>query len=288
MRIAPSFSPLPCSGEPVPALALQQRLRSPICPPPPPLPATPSSPALAALRPLSLFFLGHSEYVARESYSSAALVQRATASNGSAIVFDDFRESFAWLRANTPRGARVLAWSDHGYQIQEYGGRAAVVDAGDSDRLARVGQAFAAPERQAHEIATELGATHVMVVFGGRTGYRGDDLQKFVHMLRIGGGGDGGGWIREADYKTKGGRFAVDGTAPPALYNSLLYKLSYHRFDTVATDREHGRGYDRARRMDVGGRLVDLELFEEVHTSANWLVRLYAVAPPPNLGGTGP
>jgi len=34
-------------------------------------------------------------------------------------MFDDFRESYWWLRDNTPEDARVMAWWDYGYQVQE-------------------------------------------------------------------------------------------------------------------------------------------------------------------------
>jgi asparagine N-glycosylation enzyme membrane subunit Stt3 len=32
-------------------------------------------------------------------------------------VFDDYREAYGWLRANTREDARVLAWWDYGYQV---------------------------------------------------------------------------------------------------------------------------------------------------------------------------
>ena len=39
-------------------------------------------------------------------------------SDGEAMVMDDFREAYAWLRHNTDPDAKVLAWWDYGYQVQ--------------------------------------------------------------------------------------------------------------------------------------------------------------------------
>jgi len=43
-------------------------------------------------------------------------------------------------------------------------------------------------------------------------------------------------------------------------------------------------GWDRVRRAEVGVKDIDLEHFEEVYTSRNWLVRIYRVLPPQNRG----
>lgn len=58
----------------------------------------------------------------------------------------------------------------------------------DAAQLATIGQAFALPEEQAYPLIEKLGATHVVVVFGGYAGYSSDDLNKFTWMLRIAGG----------------------------------------------------------------------------------------------------
>lgn len=59
--------------------------------------------------------------------------------------------------------------------------------------------------------------------------------------------------------------------------NSLLYKLSYHRYGKVFTDTGKPSGYDRVRRAEIGVKDIKLSTMEEVHTSKHWLVRVYRV-----------
>jgi asparagine N-glycosylation enzyme membrane subunit Stt3 len=53
---------------------------------------------------------------------------------------------------------------------------------------AQVGVAMSSNESRAYEIMTSLGVSYVLVIFGGVTGYSGDDINKFLWMVRIGGG----------------------------------------------------------------------------------------------------
>lgn len=41
---------------------------------------------------------------------------RARHHNGTYSVYDDFREAYWWLRDETPRDSRVMAWWDYGCQ----------------------------------------------------------------------------------------------------------------------------------------------------------------------------
>ena len=43
-------------------------------------------------------------------------------------------------------------------------------------------------EEDAYEIAEKLDAKYVLVIFGGYSHYSGDDINKFLWMVRIGGG----------------------------------------------------------------------------------------------------
>ena len=43
-------------------------------------------------------------------------------------IADDFRESYWWLRDNTPENARILAWWDYGYQISGVANRTTLAD----------------------------------------------------------------------------------------------------------------------------------------------------------------
>jgi dolichyl-diphosphooligosaccharide--protein glycosyltransferase len=42
------------------------------------------------------------------------------------MMFDDFREAYAWIRHNTAEDAKIMSWWDYGYQIAEMAKRATV------------------------------------------------------------------------------------------------------------------------------------------------------------------
>ena len=50
----------------------------------------------------------HCTWVTSEAYSSPSIVLSARSHDGSSIIFDDFRESYWWLRMNTPEDAKVI------------------------------------------------------------------------------------------------------------------------------------------------------------------------------------
>ena len=63
------------------------------------------------------------------------------------------------------------------------------------------------------------------MVFGGMIGYSSDDINKFLWMVRIGGGVYPD--IKEADYLNKG-NYRIDKDGAPIMLKSLMYKLSYY------------------------------------------------------------
>eukprot|EP00965_Chrysotila_dentata_P203339 6181651-Pleurochrysis_carterae.AAC.1 len=60
--------------------------------------------------------------------------------------------------------------------------------------------------------------------------------------------------------------------------DSLLYKMSYHRFGQTMLDGY--LGYDRARDAKIHPEPVTLSSLEEVFTSKHWSVRVYRLVPP--------
>lgn len=88
---------------------------------------------------------------------------------------------------------------------------------------------MSSPEPAAYEIMQSLDVDYVLVIFGGVIGYSGDDINKFLWMVRIA-EGEHPKDIRESDYFTERGEFRVDSGGAPALLNCLMYKLSYYRF----------------------------------------------------------
>jgi len=135
---------------------------------------------------------------------------------------------------------------------------------------------MSSPERKAYNILRELDVNYVFVIFGGLLGYASDDINKFLWMIRIGGGVYPE--IKERDYFTPQGRYSVGADASPAMHKSLMYKLSFYNFDKVQTGS--GLGFDRVRQAQV--RPVKLFYFEEVFTSEHWLIRIYKLKDLPN------
>jgi len=223
----------------------------------------------------------HCTFITSEAYSSPSIVLAAGRGPGM-VIFDDFREGYRWLRDNTAPDARVMSWWDYGYQICAMANRTVLVDNNtwNNTHIAQVGRAMASNESDAYEIMQALDVDYVLVIFGGLTGYSGDDINKFLWMVRIAGGVFP--WIKEPDYFTPRGEYRVDAEGAPALLNSLMYKLSYYRFGSTQLEPGKPTGFDRVRNAEIGNKKIKLEHLQEVYTSDHWLVRIYKVLPRKN------
>jgi dolichyl-diphosphooligosaccharide---protein glycosyltransferase len=73
---------------------------------------------LAAMSVLFFFFTIHCNWVTSTAYSSPSIVLQATGGDGSLIIFDDFRETYSWLRHNTAKVSKILSWWDYGSVIK--------------------------------------------------------------------------------------------------------------------------------------------------------------------------
>lgn len=83
-------------------------------------------------------------------------------------------------------------------------------------------------EEVAYPILRKHDVDYVLVIFGGLIGYSGDDINKFLWMVRIA----QGVWpeeIQEPNYFTSKGEYRIDDAAPATMKNSLMYKMSYYR-----------------------------------------------------------
>ncbi|KAJ4908210.1 Dolichyl-diphosphooligosaccharide--protein glycosyltransferase subunit STT3A [Raphanus sativus] len=239
------------------------------------LPLETSIVALLLLIMLGAFYVIHCVWAAAEAYSAPSIVLTSKSHDG-LHVFDDFRESYAWLSHNTDVDDKVASWWDYGYQTTAMANRTVIVDNNtwNNTHIATVGTAMSSPEKAAWEIFNSLDVKYVLVVFGGVIGYPSDDINKFLWMVRIGGGVFP--HIKEADY-LRDGQYRIDSEATPTMLNCLMYKLCYYRF--VETD---GKGYDRVRRTEIGKKHFKLTHFEEVFTSHHWMVRIYKLKPQKN------
>lgn len=236
---------------------------------------------------ISLFlYVFHCTWVTSEAYSSPSIVLSAHSSDGSNIIFDDFREAYYWLRQNTPPDAKVMSWWDYGYQITAIANRTVIVDNNtwNNTHISRVGQAMSSKEEDAYEIMKELDVDYVLVIFGGVTGYSSDDINKFLWMVRIGGSTPEGSHIHETDYFTKSGEFRIDKEGSPTMLNCLMYKLCYYHFGGLYTQQKRATGFDRVRHAEIGNKDFKLDYLDEAFTSEHWIVRIYKVKSVDNRG----
>ncbi|CAK9807995.1 Dolichyl-diphosphooligosaccharide--protein glycosyltransferase subunit STT3B [Anthophora plagiata] len=230
---------------------------------------------------LMMMFTLHCTWITSNAYSSPSIVLASYSNDGGRAILDDFREAYYWLAQNTPTDARIMSWWDYGYQIAGMANRTTLVDNNtwNNSHIALVGKAMSSNESAAYEIMTSLDVDYVLVIFGGMIGYSGDDVNKFLWMVRIA-EGEHPQDIRESDYFSEKGEFRVDSEGSPTLLNSLMYKLSYYRFGEVKLDYRSPSGYDRTRSAEIGNKNFQLTYLEEAYTTEHWLVRIYRVKKP--------
>jgi dolichyl-diphosphooligosaccharide--protein glycosyltransferase len=107
--------------------------------------------------------------------------------DGSQHIIDDYREAYYWLRQNTEQNAKIMSWWDYGYQIGGMADRPTLVDNNtwNNTHIATVGKAMSSREEVSWPIMRQHEVDYVLVVFGGLLGYSGDDINKFLWMVRI-------------------------------------------------------------------------------------------------------
>jgi len=228
-----------------------------------------------------MMFAVHCTWVTSNAYSSPSIVLASYRSDGTRDILDDFREAYYWLWQNTKEDATVMSWWDYGYQIAGMANRTTLVDNNtwNNSHIALVGKAMSSNETAAYEIMTELNVDYVLVIFGGVIGYSGDDINKFLWMVRIA-EGEHPNDIQETNYFTERGEFRVDSEGTKTLLNCLMYKLSYYRFGELKLNYNSPAGYDNTRNAVIGNKDISLTYLEEAYTTSRWLVRIYRVKKP--------
>ncbi|KAI0109990.1 glycosyltransferase family 66 protein [Daldinia grandis] len=229
-----------------------------------------------------LLFVQHCTWVTSNAYSSPSVVLASRMPDGSQHIIDDYREAYQWLRQNTKEDAKIMSWWDYGYQIGGMADRPTLVDNNtwNNTHIATVGKAMSSREEVSYPIMRQHEVDYVLVVFGGLLGYSGDDINKFLWMVRIA----EGIWpdeVKERDFFTARGEYRVDDQASETMKNSLMYKMSYYNYGSLFPP---GQAQDRVR----GARLPDkgpvLNTLEEAYTSENWIIRIYKVKDLDNVG----
>ncbi|KAL1870292.1 hypothetical protein VTK73DRAFT_2667 [Phialemonium thermophilum] len=229
-----------------------------------------------------LLFVLHCTWVTSNAYSSPSVVLASRMPDGSQHIIDDYREAYQWLRQNTPYDAKIMSWWDYGYQIGGMADRPTLVDNNtwNNTHIATVGKAMSSREEVSYPIMRQHEVDYVLIVFGGLLGYSGDDINKFLWMVRIA----EGIWpdeVKEREFFTPRGEYRVDGEATETMKNSLMYKMSYYNYNSLFPP---GQAQDRVR----GARLPEvgptLNTLEEAFTSENWIIRIYKVKDLDNVG----
>lgn len=170
-----------------------------------------------------LVFVLHCTWVTSNAYSSPSVVLASRMADGSNHIIDDYREAYYWLRQNTPPDAKIMSWWDYGYQIGGMADRPTLVDNNtwNNTHIATVGKAMSTGEDTSYPIMLAHEVDYVLVVFGGLLGYSGDDINKFLWMVRIA----EGIWpeeVKERDYFTPRGEYRIDDEATPTMRNSMM------------------------------------------------------------------
>ena len=228
-------------------------------------------------------FMVHCTWVTSMAYSSPSVVLASRNNDGSQYIIDDFREAYYWLRKNTPKDTKVMSWWDYGYQLAGMADRTTLVDNNtwNNTHIATVGKAMASTEEVSYPILRKHDVDYVLVIFGGVLGYSGDDINKFLWMIRIA----QGIWpseVRESDFYTDRGEYRVDDQASKTMKESLMYKMCYYRYGDIFGG--NGVGVDRVRGAQVSSKDIKLETLEEAYSTQHFIVRLYKVKKPDNLG----
>ena len=178
---------------------------------------------VSALTAYLLIFVLHCTWVTSNAYSSPSVVLASRMPDGSQHIIDDYREAYQWLRQNTAEDAKIMSWWDYGYQIGGMADRPTLVDNNtwNNTHIATVGKAMSSREEVSYPIMRQHEVDYVLVVFGGLLGYSGDDINKFLWMVRIA----EGIWpdeVKERDFFTDRGEYRVDDGATETMKNSLM------------------------------------------------------------------
>ncbi|KAK4171297.1 family 66 putative glycosyltransferase [Triangularia setosa] len=237
---------------------------------------------VAAMAVYLLIFVMHCTWVTSNAYSSPSVVLASRMPDGSQHIIDDYREAYQWLRQNTKEDAKIMSWWDYGYQIGGMADRPTLVDNNtwNNTHIATVGKAMSSREEVSYPIMRQHEVDYVLVVFGGLLGYSGDDINKFLWMVRIA----EGIWpdeVSERAFFTPRGEYRVDGEATETMKNSLMYKMSYYNFNNLFPP---GQAVDRMRQARLPEVGPTLSTLEEAFTSENWIIRIYKVKDLDNVG----
>jgi len=189
---------------------------------------------------------------------------------------DDYREAYRWLWSNTHHDERVLSWWDYGYQITSMGGRGCMADGNTNNftHIGIIGMTMSSPEQQSWRLARMMDMDYTLVVFGGASGYDGDDINKFLWMPKI---------ANQTFTNISGDMYVTRndgliGSHPTKnMTLSMMYHFAYNNFDKFQFHSSLPKGTDIARMARPPTDNLKMTMFEEAYTTKNWIIRMYKV-----------
>ncbi|KAG2529316.1 hypothetical protein BBO99_00004736 [Phytophthora kernoviae] len=184
--------------------------------------------------------------------------------------------------AKDQQNVEVKPAAENDSKITTLANRTVLVDNNtwNNTHIATVGRVMTSREEDALPILRSLDVDYVFLLFGGKVGMPGDDLDKLPWIVKISEGVFPDAVI-ESEFQVNG-RYVFHENATLAVTESVLYKLSYFEFNNVeSTPTQEGEesvfGWDMNRRFKIPARDIDLHHFEHVFTSDAWMVRIYRV-----------
>lgn len=189
---------------------------------------------------------------------------------------NDLNEGLMWIRNNTPMNSKIISLWPHGYSISSHTKRTVFCD-GNTNNITHMNLIhflYSSNEKKAWKIAKFLNADYIIVIFGGASGYKFDDLYFSTTFLKS----------LEIEYKDVkiddffNSPFLSSENPTDSAKNSMIFKLSYYNFNKWILNDKMKNGFDISRGFKVGCIEFKLELFKEVFTSKNWLFRVYRVS----------
>lgn len=227
-------------------------------------------------------YVWHCTWVTSNAYSSPSIVLASRNKDGSQHIIDDFREAYYWLRQNSAEDAKIMSWWDYGYQLAGMTNRTTLTDNNtwNNTHIATVGKMLASNEENAYVLLRKHDVDYALVMFGGAIGYTGDDINKFLWMIRIAQDVYPNEVKEELFYNSRG-EYRVDDSVSPTLRDSIMYKMSFYRFKDLYPNNQ---AFDRVRQTAVYSKPIQLTTMDEVYSSENLLVRIYKIKKPDNLG----
>ena len=96
------------------------------------------------------FYYWHHCHAMSHNLSNPSIMTIGRSRDGRPVMIDDFRESYWWLRDNTPEDSRVMAWWDYGYQITGIANRTTIADGNtwNHEHIALLGRCLTSPEKE--------------------------------------------------------------------------------------------------------------------------------------------